>query len=462
MNQSTALDLRRQAEEKPRILLVDDDASFLRLLALHLGSIGYEVSTATGGAEALAALDIELPQLVITDLRMEGIDGLGVLDSIVRNHPGLPVILLTAHGSIPDAVAATRNGAYGFLTKPIDKTELRSQVSRALSFSAATSTSNIWCPEIITRSALMNRVLSTAQAIAASDGSVLITGESGTGKELFARAMHRASARSGEFVAINCAAIPENLLESELFGHTKGSFSGAIADGQGLVRQANNGTLFLDEIGDMPVALQVKLLRVLQDRRVRAVGATTDDEVDVRVISATNHDLSAAITDGTFREDLYYRLNVLGLQIPSLGERREDIPMLVNHFLAGSGKDEASTGNTMAPDALEMLVAADWPGNVRQLENVVHRCAILSPTGVINVATVEEALGDASDGLVPLAEAREAFTRNYLTRLLTMTDGNVTRAAKLAQRNRTEFYKLLSRHGVEPARFKRRRAQTTS
>lgn len=447
----------RSAATGEKILVVDDDQAFLRLLAIHLKSLGYDIVTATGGGEALATLKADLPRVVITDLKMQGIDGLGVLDAVVRQHPGLPVIILTAHGSIPDAVAATRNGAFGFLTKPIDKTELRTQIARAMAFSSASINDDDWVPEIVTRSPAMVRLIKRARAVASSDGAVLIEGDSGTGKELIARAIHRGSTRSGDFVAVNCATSAADL-DSELFGNTlESNFAGASIHHSGLLMTAHEGTLFLDEVAEMPMSVQAKLLRMLQDEHVAATDGTTGGKVDVRIISATQHDLQANIAAGTFREDLFYRLNVLNLEVPSLEQRREDIPLLVNHFLQKQTGSDAVTGRSMSPDAMERLVAAKWPGNVRQLENLVIRCAIVSDTPVISAKAVDEAIGESTNGLPSLAEAREAFTRDYLTRLLTLTDGNVTRAARLAHRNRTEFYKLLSRHSVIPSRFKHRR-----
>jgi len=298
-------------------------------------------------------------------------------------------------------------------------------------------------------------VLHQARLVAQSDASVFIHGASGTGKELLARAIHRASRRAGAaFVAVNCAAIPENLLESELFGHRKGSFTGAIYDHKGLVPAADGGTLFLDEIGDMPLSLQAKLLRVLQDHEVRPIGATQGSPVDVRVISATHRDLDAQMKEGRFREDLYYRLNVVSLALPPLAERREDIVPLATHYLRTTAARYGKDVQAFAPEALELLLAASWPGNVRQLVNVVEQVVALCPSGVVPASLVQQALKDEPMPLASLEEARGAFEREYLVRILRMTGGNVTQAAKLAQRNRTEFYKLLERHQLESKMFK--------
>jgi two-component system response regulator GlrR len=292
-----------------------------------------------------------------------------------------------------------------------------------------------------------------ALRVAKTDYSVLISGASGTGKELLASAIHRASGRPGEFVAVNCAAIPEQLLESELFGHAKGAFTGALQDRRGLFEHAESGTLFLDEIGDMPASVQVKLLRVLQERHVRPVGSNRALPVDVRVVSATNRDLESDMHEGRFREDLYYRLNVVELQMPTLAERREDIPVLVARKL----DDLAMQGDVrkrFSPGAMELLMAADWPGNVRQLFNVVEKTVALTPSPVIGVRQVRSALGDQAAAVRPYSEAREAFTRNYLIELMRLSRGNVSKAARLANRNRTDFYRLLAKHRLDAGSFK--------
>jgi two-component system response regulator GlrR len=436
------------------ILLVDDDPDILKLMSLRLGSAGYRVQAVDSGEKALASLAASRPELVITDLRMGGMDGLALFDEIRKHVPMLPVIILTAHGTIPDAVAATRRGVFGFQSKPFDGKHLLEQVEQALRLSGAARGED-WRREFVTQSPKMENVLHQARLVAQSDASVLIHGASGTGKELLARAIHRASRRSGgPFVAVNCAAIPENLLESELFGHRKGSFTGATYDHKGLVPAADGGTLFLDEIGDMPLALQAKLLRVLQDREVRPVGATQGTSVDLRVISATHRDLDVQMKGGRFREDLYYRLNVVALALPPLAERREDIVPLAQHYLRDTAARYGKDVRAFAPEALEMLLAAPWPGNVRQLVNVAEQVVALCASGVVPASLVQQALKDEPAPLASLEQARSAFEREYLARILRMTGGNVTQAAKLAQRNRTEFYKLLDRHRLESKMFK--------
>jgi len=441
------------------ILVVDDDPDLLRLMQIRLTAAGYAVSTAESGERALVQASVARPHLLVTDLRMGGMDGMALFEAMRTDHPTMPVIILTAHGTIPDAVSAVQRGVFGYLTKPFEPKALLTEVERALAMSGGAGTAgdsgDAWRGEIITRNPALEDVLAKARMVAESDASVLIHGESGTGKELVARAIHRASPRrDAAFVAINCGAIPEQLLESELFGHVKGSFTGAVRDNKGLFQTANRGTLFLDEIGDMPVALQVKLLRVLQDRKVRAVGATESHEVDVRVISATHRNLEAEMAAGNFREDLYYRLNVVALTLPPLTERREDIPLLANHFLALITDKYKKTVNGFAPEALELMVSASWPGNVRQLYNVVEQSVALATTPIIPAPLAQQAIQNQQAEFASFEEARRRFEREYLTQLLKITEGNVTQAARLAKRNRTEFYKLLGRHQLDPKLFK--------
>ena len=441
---------------KPRILVVDDDPGLLRLLTIRLRAENYEVEAVESGPQALTAAGRFRPDLVITDLRMEPMDGIGLLKELQIRWPGLKVIMLTAHGTIPDAVQATQMGAFGFLTKPVEKQELLDQVQKALRISGFTASDENWRAEIITRSAIMEEKLAQAHMVAGTDARVLITGESGTGKELLAKAIHLASPRRNKpFVAINCGAMAENLLESELFGHEKGAFTGATLQHRGLFMAADGGTLMLDEIGDMPLRLQVKLLRVLQEGLIRPVGGTQALPVNVRVISATHRDLQQLLTQGQFREDLYYRLNVVHIEMPALNRRREDIPLLVAHFLAQIA-GESSQRKIYAPEAVELLATADWPGNIRQLQNVVRQNVALSQTPIIPVELVQQSLGGAPGHLPSFDEARDEFTRSYLSQILQITGGNVTQAARLAKRNRTDFYKLLARHQLTAEEFKQK------
>ena len=437
-----------------RLLLVDDDPGLLKLLGMRLISEGYSVVTAESGPEALRVLGREKVDLVISDLRMDEMDGLQLFSEIQKGHPGMPVIILTAHGSIPDAVAATQQGVFSFLTKQVDKDALYKAIDEALE-QRSPATDEAWRQAIVTRSPLMLRLLEQAGMVAQSDVSVLINGQSGTGKEIVAQAIHNASPRHDKpFVAINCGALPEQLLESELFGHARGAFTGAVSNREGLFQAAEGGTLFLDEIGDMPVALQVKLLRVLQERKVRPLGSNRDIEINVRIISATHRDLPKAMARGEFREDLFYRLNVVNLKIPPLSERTEDIPLLANHLLRQSADRHKPFVRAFSSDAMKRLMAAKWPGNVRQLVNVIEQCVALTSSPVIGDALVEQALEGENTALPTFVEARNQFELNYLRKLLQITKGNVTHAARMAGRNRTEFYKLLSRHELDANDFK--------
>lgn len=442
------------ARKAANLLLVDDDPSLLKLLGMRLTSEGFHVTTAESGQEALRLLAREQIDLVISDLRMDEMDGMALFAEIQKRQPGMPVIILTAHGSIPDAVAATQQGVFSFLTKPVDRDALYKAIDEALSLSAPAGDDS-WREDIVTRSPVMLRLLEQANMVAQSDVSVLINGQSGTGKEVLAQAIHRASPRAKKaFIAINCGALPEQLLESELFGHAKGAFTGAVSSREGLFQAAAGGTLFLDEIGDMPLSLQVKLLRVLQERKVRPLGSNRDLDIDVRIISATHRDLPKAMAKNEFREDLYYRLNVVNLKIPALNERAEDIPLLANHLLRESAKRHKPFVRSFSTDAMKRLMTASWPGNVRQLVNVIEQCVALTSAPVIGEALVEQALEGENTALPTFAEARNQFELHYLRKLLQITKGNVTQAARMAGRNRTEFYKLLSRHELDANDFK--------
>ncbi len=456
----------RTEEMAAHVLVVDDDEDILRLLAMRLRARGFRVTAVGSAEEALARVAVDPPRVVVSDIRLPGRDGLALFEEIHRTRAMLPVILLTAHGTIPDAVEATSRGVFGYLTKPFDSQVLLEKIDQALLLSASSQPQALplptrpgggeaWLEGLVYRSSAMADLLAEARMVAASDASVLIRGESGTGKEVLARAIHRASPRAaGPFVAINCGAIPEQLLESELFGHVKGAFTGAASSRVGLIQAASGGTLFLDEIGDMPLALQVKLLRVLQERSVRPVGATQVEPVDVRLLSATHRDLESAMAQGQFREDLYYRLDVVSLTLPRLDERREDIPLLAAHFVRQVAGKYDKPINGFAPEALELLATSTWPGQVRQLYNVVEQCCALTSTPLIPLTLVQRALRQPALEALSYAEAKQRFERNYLVQLLKLTDGSVADAARIAGRNRTEFYRLLQKHDLAPAMFR--------
>ena len=446
---------------QPRILLVDDDRDHLALCERWLTLSGYRVDTVPGGAEALAALEHTRPDLVVSDLVMDDMGGLRLLSEIHRQDPVLPTMIMSGRAGVPDALAAAHLGVTGFLEKPFSKEALLDAVRGALEVSATPAEAD---DELVTaagrlvyRSAVMQELVGRIRRVARGTSTVLISGETGTGKELVARAIHDLGARRERpFVSINCSALPEQLLESELFGHEKGAFTGATARHVGLFQAADGGTLFLDEIGDMPLPLQAKVLRVLQDFRVRPVGGLESVKIDVRVIAATHQDLPGLVEQKLFREDLYYRLNVVPLRVPALRERAEDIPALLDFFLerlAARGEGEMKR---FAPEARAAFMRAGFPGNVRQLQNVVERCVVLSSGRVIPRSLVLEALQDQTQGMPTLDDAKNSFERRYIAGLLRATNGNVTAAAKIAGRNRTEFYNLLARHRLEPETFRER------
>lgn len=444
-----------------RILLVDDDEDLLHLISLRLKANKYRVNAVNSAKKALFQLALFQPHVVITDLKMPGMDGMALFEEIQNHNPGLPVIVLTSNGTIPDAVAATQKGVFSYLVKPFDAEVLLGNLAKAMKYQGNYSNEGngdsemAWREEIISRSASMESLLQQTRAVAKSDISILIQSETGTGKELLARAIHKASPRRDKtFMTLNCAAIPESLIESELFGHTAGSFTGANKAHKGLFLSANGGTIFLDEIGDMPVSAQAKLLRVLEQQEIRALGSTKMQPIDVRIIAATHQDLMRKIVEKTFREDLFYRLNVITLELPPLSERREDILLLADNFCRRIANKNRSEVKKFSPKAAEMLLIAPWPGNVRQLYNVVEQCVVLSTTKIISSSLVERSLRFKPDKLLSLNEAREQFERNYLVRLLNLTEGKIALASRLAKRNRTEFYKLLRRHGLEAAEFR--------
>ncbi|MGL4250978.1 MAG: sigma 54-interacting transcriptional regulator [Aeromonas sp.] len=421
-----------------RILLVDDDVSLLKLMSMRLRSQGYEVDTADSAEGALDRLRQQRADLVLSDLRMGGMDGLALFERIQSQWLGLPVIIMTAHGTIPDAIQATRSGVFSFLTKPIDKDELLATIAHALSLTRPKQQQE-WQSLILTRNPQLEQLLIQARSIATMEVPVLIMGPSGAGKGAMAQALHQASQRRDQPLhTINCAAIPWASLDLQLFGEDGHS---------GLFEQARGATLFLDEIGSLSASLQAKLLQVMEE-----YGQGTPE---VRVLSSSHQDLVKAMEEGRFREDLFYRLNVANITLPPLRARSEDIPLLARQALDDYRHrhgDCAAMG--FSPESLAMLAAAAWPGNVRQLCNLVEQLASLCCSPVIGVSMVESALSGGGGGIPSFNDARAEFEKEYLIRLLRTTEGNVTLAANMAGRNRTDFYKLLSRHGIEAANFK--------
>jgi two-component system response regulator GlrR len=441
---------------------VDDDPGLLQVLEIRLESFGYATLCAASGDEALRLLEKNTVQALVSDLRMRPMDGLELFEKVRERWPSIPVIMITAHGTIREAVDATVKGVFSFLTKPVDPGELQSVLKKAIALQAGGENRDPADEgRLVTRCARMFELLEQARLYAESNANILITGESGTGKELLAEFVHAHSSRTeAPFVAINCSAIPNELLESELFGRGKGAFTGASRDRQGLFVSADHGTVLLDEIGDMPLLLQAKLLRVLQEGKIRPLGAHELIDIDIRVISSTHVDLERAIGEGRFREDLYYRLNVVSLHIPPLRERPEDIAILAQHFLREMAQRRNKQEKVLSPQALELLLCYGWPGNIRQLQNVMERLFALSRGPVIPEALVQQALPlDTAPRIRSFSDARREFERQYLAQLLAVTKGNMTQAAELADRNRSDLHKLVKRHAINPNEFRYRSAE---
>jgi len=464
------------------ILVVDDNPNLLELIKMRLESADYRVSATAEEEAALSLLREQVFDLCIVDLMLANGDGLTLMDQIRAIRPDVPTIILTAHGTIESAVEAMRRGAYGYLTKPFERSDLLLQIERALEHRKLNweikrlkelLNERFDFANIIAHSGKMRAIIDVVTRIATLDSTVFIDGESGTGKELIAKAIHLASDRKDQpFVALNCAALPETLLESELFGHERGAFTGAVKSTKGLFTQAHGGTLFLDEIGDMPLATQSKLLRVLEERQFYPVGSEAPVAVDVRVIVATNKDLEEQVRRGLFRDDLFYRIHVIPVHLPPLRERKEDIVPLVDHFLKKCRQQMKKDVKGLTPEALRKLMLHDWPGNVRELENTIEYAVAMTRKDMVGdeyilpgkVTPQEAGLGAngarekslaGSEGLRSLKDARDAFERDYLTQVLALAEGNVSHAAKLAGKYRADFYDLLKKHDLRADDFKK-------
>ena len=463
-----------------RILVVDDDSNLIELVKMRLEAAGYEVNTALTEEEAAHAIRTKPLDLCLFDLMLTNRDGIALMQELHALIPDVPAIILTAHGTIESAVEAMRKGAYSYLTKPFEPQDLLLQIERALEHRRLNTeikrlkglvAEKFDFANIIARSGKMRDVLDVVTRIAKLDSTVHIQGESGTGKELIAKAIHLAGNRKDKaFVALNCAALPEALLESELFGHEKGAFTGAVKSTKGLFTQAHGGTLFLDEIGDMPLSIQSKLLRVLQERQFYPVGSELPVEVDVRVIVATNKDLQDQVEKGLFRDDLFYRIHVIPIYLPPLRERKEDMVPLVDHFLRKFSAQMKKDIKGLSPDALRKVMLHDWPGNVRELENTIEYAVAMTQKDVITNDYILQAKTTPADrwkkfgcakpsaggeGVSPLREARDAFEKDYLIQVLSLTEGNVSQAAKLAGKYRADFYDLLKKHELKAEEFKK-------
>ena len=453
----------------PTILVIDDDTSLRRVLEYNLQEEGYAVLTAADGTAGMALFAEAQPELVITDLKMPGMSGFEVLAAVKAQSAETPVIVITAFGAVETAVEAMKGGAYDYITKPFNRDELKLLVRNALKLRGLSQENRRLKEElaeqtdfrhIVGISRVMEQVFVVVRKVADTEATVLLTGESGTGKELVARSIHLQSGRrTAPFVAINCAAIPRDLLESELFGHVRGAFTGAVRDRTGRFQAAGGGTLFLDEVGELPLDLQPKLLRALQEREVMPVGGTSPQKLDVRVIAATNADLDEAIADGTFREDLYYRLAVIPLHLPPLRERREDIPVLVRHFAAKHGGKDI----IFPPEVLEILAGYHWPGNVRELENTVERLLIMRSGDVIGLADLPEKMRDGAVGggskvvnLPPDGYPLEQLEREVVVEALERNDWNQTQAARFLRIPRHTLIYRMEKYAITPPQERKR------
>ena len=449
-----------------KVLVVDDDRNLLDLLKMRLESANYEVVTALSEEDAIKAVKSQVVDLSIVDLQLAHQDGISLMEEFHLILPDIPVIILTAYGSIESAVEAMKKGAYSYLTKPFEPQDLLLQIERALENRRLNVEikrlkglleERYDFTNIVARSEKMRRVLEIVSQIAKTESTVYIHGESGTGKELIAKAIHLASERKNKpFVAINCAALPEALLESELFGHEKGAFTGAVRSTKGLFTQAHQGTIFLDEIGDMPLSIQAKLLRALQERQFYPIGSEKPIEVDVRVIVATQKDLEGQVKQGLFREDLFYRIHVIPVHLPPLRERKEDIPLLVEHFLKKFSEQIKKEMKGLTPQAIQKLMLHEWPGNVRELENAVEYAVVMTQQDTITEDLILQTNGTLSqEPLKPLKEARDTYEKGYLIHLLEICEGNVTKASKLAGKYRADFYDLMKKHNLKSEDFKK-------
>ncbi len=448
---------------KTKILVVDDDRNLLDLIHMRLEDSGYDVVAVDHENAAKEAAIREVFDVAVIDLQLVKQDGISLMEELRLIHPDMPVIILTAHGSIESAVEAMRRGAFTYLTKPFDSRELILQIERAREKNQLTREisrlkelleERFNFANIIAKSERMRSVLDKVARIADTESNVAIYGASGTGKELIAKAIHISSQRKDfSFLAINCAAIPESLLESELFGFEKGAFTGAVKNSKGVFTRADKGTIFLDEIGDMPLSIQAKLLRVLQEKTFVPLGSEEPVSVDVRIIVATNKDLKEEVKNGNFREDLFYRIHVIPVELPLLKDRKEDIPPLVDHFIQKFSDLMGKKVKSITPAAMQKLMLHDWPGNVRELENTIEYAIAMTNSNTLKDDLILQAK-TGHDEMLTLKEARAGFERKYLHNLLKITNGNVSKAAELAGKYRADLYNLMKKHAITPQDFK--------
>jgi two-component system response regulator GlrR len=450
-----------------KILIVDDDKNLLELLKMRIEAANYEAVISQKEDTALDLAGKHVFNLAIVDLKLMRMDGISLMEELHAMNPELPVIILTAHGSVENAVDAMKRGAYSYLLKPFDSQDLLFHIEKALEKRKLAVEIKILegvleekydFKNIVTRSEKMQKVLHQVARIAQTDSTIYLQGESGTGKELIAKAIHLSSLRSeAPFVAVNCAAIPDTLLDSELFGYKKGAFTNAVRNKRGMFEQAHEGTIFLDEIGEMSPAVQAKVLRVLEVQQFHPVGGEQPVNIDVRVIVATNKDLEQEVKNGCFREDLFYRIHVIPIYLPSLRERKEDIPILAKHFLKKYSKKIKKEIYEITPGAMQKLIFHDWPGNVRELANTIEYAVAMTTK---NVIAEEVVLSHKNNGLTKLQikslkEAKGEFEKSYLINLLEIAKGNISRAAEMASKYRADFYNLLKKYNLNPKDFKK-------
>ncbi len=450
------------------ILIVDDDKNILEILGLRLETEGYKVTATAGVKEALKMFDAELFDLALVDLKLSGKEtGIDLMEKMHEAAPEIPVIILTAYGTIDTAVEAMKRGAYSYLTKPFDRRELLLQIKNGLEKSSlsrevrrlkALLGERFGFENIIGKSKEMQAVMEQVARAAETDSNVCIHGESGTGKELIAKSLHLLSSRKDKpFVAVNCAAIPEGLHEGELFGYEKGAFTGALRNKKGFFAQGHGGTVFLDEVSEMPESMQVKLLRVLQEKQFYPLGGEKPTEVDARILTATNKNLEDEVKNGRFREDLFYRIYVIPISLPPLRERKEDIPLLVDHFIKNFDTKMKKRVTGISTPALQKLLSYSWPGNVRELENTIEYAVAMTVQEEVGEDLILHTKAMERDKLKPLKDAKNQFEKSYISNILSLTGGNVSKAAKLAGKYRSDFYDLLKKHDLNPMDFKERK-----
>lgn len=449
---------------KEKILIIDDDASILEVLQMRLKALGYSVSIAKDGDEAKTVLFQNKINLVLVDLRLSEENGIELMGDIIKNYPKLPIIIITAHGSIESAVEAMRRGAYSYITKPFRNDDLAMQIKNALEKQRLTQEieylrnqldeRNNFNP-IIGKNKQMLEILELVSRVSKTDCNVIIYGESGTGKELIARAIHQNSNRTnGPFIATNCGAIPEGLLENELFGHIRGAYTDAHESKEGLFAQADKGSIFLDEISNTSMIFQIKLLRVLQEREIKPVGSTKNRKINVRIIAASNTDLQKAVSEGTFRDDLFYRIHVMPVYLPPLRQRKDDIPLLATYFITEFCKALKKDPLGFSPAALQRMLLYDWPGNIRELRNKIEHAAIVANKNNIEPEDIFPERNTTTNVFHSYKDAKERFEREYIENLLKANNGNITNASKMASRYRADIYKLIKKYNINPEDYK--------